>query len=193
MLHPHQNFNQKFNPYHIFAPKFCGFTRPTRPLPKFDSHNPWTHAPTLPTLPTLFRRLLKLMWTAVPNIQLQRNFTTDNTLENIRDFENLFWIMASKFISTDEKHFQCWQYSEKYCHNWCHFDVFIIISRHTAWLEDSEAVVPRASMENLVKSTRKHLCRGFFLNKITGWKPINSSNRDCGTGVFLWVLRNSQP
>ena len=43
----------------------------------------------------------------------------------------------------------------------------------------------------IVKFTRKHLCRGLFLNKVAGWKPTNSSNRDSGAGVFRQVLRNS--
>ena len=102
-------------------------------------------------------------------------------------FESLY----SKDISKDKKHFWTWQYSQKYCHNWCHFDVFIIIFRHTAWLEDSGAVALRASLKNLLKFTGKNLCRVLFFNKVTGWKPASSSNRESGTGVFLWVLRNS--
>ena len=35
------------------------------------------------------------------------------------------------------------------------------------------------------------MCPGLFLNKVAGWKPATSSNRDSGAGAFLWVLRNS--
>ena len=99
-------------------------------------------------------------------------------------------MVASKFISTDKKHFQSWQYSEKYCRNLCHSDDFIIISRHTAWLEDSEAIAPMASKEKVflkisLTFTIKNLCRRLFLHKVAGWKPTNSSNSDSGTGVFL--------
>ena len=38
--------------------KVCGLTRPIGSMPKFDSR---IHAATLPTPPTLFRRLVKLM------------------------------------------------------------------------------------------------------------------------------------
>ena len=147
MFQPHQNFIS----CHFFwpAPKCFWPTRPTRPLPKFNSRLPRTHTPTLPTPPTLFSGLVKLMWTAITIVYLQRNSTTDIPLEHIRHIENLFWTVASKFISTDKNHFQSWEYSEKYCRNWCHFDVFIIISRHTAWLEDSEAVAPMASKEKV--------------------------------------------
>ena len=31
--------------------------------------------------------------------------------EHIRDFENLFWMLASKFISKEKKHFQSLQYT----------------------------------------------------------------------------------
>ena len=58
-------------------------------------------------------------------------------------------MVASKFISSGKKNFQSWQNSEKYCRNLCHFDVFIIISRHTAWLEDLEAAAPMASKEKV--------------------------------------------
>ena len=54
------------------------------------------------------------------------------------------------FFDPPKKYFQSWQYSEKYCRNLCHFDVFSIISRHTAWLKDSEAVAPVASKEKLL-------------------------------------------
>ena len=98
-------------------------------------------------------------------------------------------MVASRVISMDKKHIWSWQYSQKYCHNLCHFDVFIIIFRHTAWLENSEAVALRASLKNLVKFTRKYLFRDLFFNRVTGWKPATSSNKESGTGVFLWVLR----
>ena len=39
----------------------------------------------------------------------QRNSPSDISLENIRDFENLFWMVASKVISADKKHFQSLQ------------------------------------------------------------------------------------
>ena len=47
-------------------------------------------------------------------------------------------------------------------------------------------------LENLVKCTGKYLCRGLFFNKVACWKPITSSSRDSGTGVFLCVLRDSK-
>ena len=43
------------------SPKFCGPTRSTRSMPKFDSHHSRTYAPTLSTPPKLFSRLVKLM------------------------------------------------------------------------------------------------------------------------------------
>ena len=45
-------------------------------------------------------------------------------------------------ISMSKKHFQSRQYCQKYCLNWCHFEFFLIKSRHTAWLKDTEAVAP---------------------------------------------------
>ena len=63
--------------------------------------------------------------------------------------------------------------------------MFTIISRHTAWIEDLEAVAPKASIKNIVKFTGKHLRRGLFFKKVAGWKPGTSSNRDSGTGIFL--------
>ena len=58
-------------------------------------------------------------------------------------------MVVLKFISTGNKHFQSWQYSEQCCHSLCHCDVFIIMSKHTAWLEDSEAVPQLASKEKM--------------------------------------------
>ena len=49
-------------------------------------------------------------------------------------------MVAFKVISTDIKHFQSSQFSQKYFRNSWHFDVFVIISRHTPMLEGSEAV-----------------------------------------------------
>ena len=67
-----------------------------------------------------------------------------------------------------------------------------MISKHGAFLEDSERVaVEKMFLKVLVKFTPKHLCWVLFVNKIAGWKPATSSNRDSGTGAFLWVLRNS--
>ena len=34
--------------------------------------------------------------------------------------------MVSKVISTNKKHFQSWQCSQKCCRNWCHLHVFIM-------------------------------------------------------------------
>ena len=39
-------------------------------------------------------------------------------------------------------------------------------------------------LSNLAKFTGKHLCQSFFFNKVTGL------GLGCGTGVFLWMLRN---
>ena len=84
--------------------------------------------------------------------------------------------------------------SQKYCRNWCHFYVFITISRYTAWLEDSEAVAPRASMKNLflnlgtLKVKVNSLCHGLIFNKVAGSEPATSSNRDTSTGAFLKKL-----
>ena len=55
-----------------------------------------------------------------------------------------------------------------------------MISRHTAWLEGSEAVTSRGHLgksvlKNVVNFARKHLSRGLFFNKIAGWKPTTSS------------------
>ena len=50
--------------YFFYPPKFCGPTRLTRSMPKFDSRHPRTDAPTLPTPSTLPSRLVKLMQTA---------------------------------------------------------------------------------------------------------------------------------
>ena len=58
-------------------------------------------------------------------------------------------MVYSRFILTGKKHFPSWEYSEKYWHNLCHFDVFIIMSRHAAWLEDSEAVATMVSKEKV--------------------------------------------
>ena len=92
-----------------------------------------------------------------------------------------------------KKHFQSWQHSKKYCLNWYQFDIFNIISRHTAWLEDPEAVTPRASMKKvLLKISKYCLCRGLFFTKVAGWKRATLSNRHSGTGVFLWDLRSSK-
>ena len=61
-----------------------------------------------------------------------------------------FWeLVLDGDFSTEKKYFQSWQYSEKYCRNLCQFDVFIIISRHTVWLEDSEIVAPIESKEKV--------------------------------------------
>ena len=65
-----------------------------------------------------------------------------------------------------------------------------MISKHAAWLENSEGLAPRAIMKKVFLKTskkiaRKHLCWGLFLNKVAGWKPATSSNRDSGTGTFL--------
>ena len=61
------------------------------------------------------------------------------------------------------------------------------ISGHTDWLEDSEAVTQVASKEKVFLKISENLQEksGLFLNKVAGWKPTNSSNRDSGTGVFL--------
>ena len=53
----------------------------------------------------------------------------------------------SKVILKDEKHFQNWQWSQKYCRNWCHIHFFTTICRDTAWLEYSEAVAAKDSMK----------------------------------------------
>ena len=57
-------------------------------------------------------------------------------------------------------------------------------------------VVPR----NFAKSTGKHICQGLFFNKvaglclffnkIAGLRPATLVEKELGTGVFLWVLRN---
>ena len=43
-------------------------------------------------------------------------------------------------------------------------------------------------MRNLNVMTGKHLCRGLFLNKVTGWRPPNMFKWDSGTGTFLRIL-----
>ena len=40
---------------------------------------------------------------------------------------------------------------------------------------------------NSAKFTGKHLCQSLFFNKVAGLRLW-----DCGTGVFLWILRNFQ-
>ena len=111
------------------------------------------------------------------------------SLENVKDFANLLGMVASKVISTDNKHFQSWQCSRKYCRNWCHFHVFVIISGQIAWLEDSETETQKSSTKSffkkLCKIYRKTSASGLFFNKVPGWKPAILSNRDFGTGVFL--------
>ena len=62
LLTKHHTPTPKFwpTPLTLFVwpmPKFYGPTLPTLPKPKFDQHYPLTHAPTLPTPPTLFSRL----------------------------------------------------------------------------------------------------------------------------------------
>ena len=94
MFHPHQNFD----PCHFFDPH-QNFV---------DPHDPFDRT-------TLFSILVRLIWTSKTMVQLQRNSTTDISLKNIRDLENLFWIVASKVskvIETDKKHFQSWQDSQ---------------------------------------------------------------------------------
>ena len=61
-----------------------------------------------------------------------------------------FWklILVDAFQSclNRQKYFLRWRlYSQEFCRNLCHYDFFIIISRHTAWLKDSEAVAPKTS------------------------------------------------
>lgn len=119
---------------------------PTPPKPKFASHHPRSHAPTLPTPPpTLFSRLVKLMWTAKTKVY-QRNSSIDISLETVQDFV----LYTSKVFPTDKKLFESWQCSQNYYHNCCHSHVFIIISKHTAWLEDSEGVAPRVSLKKVI-------------------------------------------
>ena len=64
-------------------------------------------------------------------------------------FSELFLDDAFQSYLNREKHFLRWLCIQKYCRNWCHFDIFIMISRHTAWIKHSETVAPKASMKKL--------------------------------------------
>ena len=44
-------------------------------------------------------------------------------------------------------------------------------------------------LKNFVKFTRKHLCQSLFFHKVAGLRPAHLL-RECGIGVFLWILRN---
>ena len=72
--------------------------------------NPRTHTTRTPLM--LFSRLVKLMWTAKTMVYYS-GIPPNISLENIQEFEILFWMVASKRISTQQKYFQSWQYSQK--------------------------------------------------------------------------------
>ena len=143
-------FHPKFQPlsYFLTLAILLWIHATKRPLPKFDSRHPRPYAPTLPTFPTLFTRLVKLIWTAIAWLNCSR---TEPQIFPMKTFEifrtcsrwslpNLF--QQAKRIFKVGKLVKC-------CSNWCYFYVFMIISMHFAWLEDSEVVAPKASMEKL--------------------------------------------
>ena len=61
-------------------------------------------------------------------------------------------------------------------------------------------VLKKGVLRNFAKSTGKHICQGLFFNKvaglclffnkIAGLRPATLVEKELGTGVFLWVLRN---
>ena len=51
-------------------------------------------------------------------------------------------------------------------------------------------VLKKGVLRNFAKSTGKHICQGLFFNKVAGLRPATLVEKELGTGVFLWVLRN---
>ena len=47
----------------------------------------------------------------------------------------------------------------------------------------------KAVLRNFAKFTGKHMCQSLVFNKVAGLRLYQK--RDSGTGVFLWILRNS--
>ena len=45
-------------------------------------------------------------------------------------------------------------------------------------------------LKYFAKLIGKHLCQSLFFNNVAGLRPATLLNRDSGTGVFLWILRN---
>ena len=110
--------------------------------------------------PTIFLIHTKIFWTpttqtthATHVIQQTRKISVSRKDNDLTPAEpstidtSLELILDCAFQSYLSKHFQSWEYSQKYCSNWCHFDFIVITSRHTAWLQDSEAAAPKASMK----------------------------------------------
>ena len=52
-------------------------------------------------------------------------------------------------LSQQIKTFQSWQKRQNYLLNWCYFEVFIIISRRSTWLEGSKMVAQTNSIFNI--------------------------------------------
>ena len=45
---------------------------------------------------------------------------------------------------------------------------------------------------NFAKLTGKHLCQSLFFDKVAGLRPATLLKKRSGTGVFLWILWNSE-
>ena len=172
MFHPHENFNS----YHYFwpAPKLC----------KADSHDLCqslthvTHKPVYQHYPrhTGYLAMVYLMvyqWFIYSGISPQ--IFSLNIFEILRTCAGWWLPNLSKQTKSIHKVGNILK------------NFLIIISRHTAWLEDSEAndFQGKGVFKYLVKFVRKHLYRCLLLNKVAGWKHTNSSNTDSGTSVFL--------
>ena len=53
-----------------------------------------------------------------------------------------------------------------------------------------EVFCKKGILRNFVKFTGKHLCQGFFFNKVTGLRPARLLKKETGAGVFLGILPN---
>ena len=95
-------------------------------------------------------------------------------------------MVASKLISADKNIFKVCDIVK----NIATVD-FILMGLKILKKSLQGGIYEKGVLKNLVNFAQKHLRRGPFFNKIAAWKPTTSSTKNSGTGVFLWVLKNS--
>ena len=86
--------------------------------------------------------------------------------------------------------------AEKICLDICLWYVYSNVCSNLLPLpvqkQTPEVFCRKGVLKNFAIFTGKHLCWRFFLRKLQIWRLATLLKRDPNTGVFLWILRNSQ-